>query len=325
MRSVPISIDSSTFGSLPQSAHTPSERYRPPFGRPRSALVQRDIAALDAKRDSQKIVQLLALYEFPFDIARALEVALFHTYGSRSVSRLLNRTGEFEKRGQKRYDDTRLLIAHFMETGYEVGEGARAIAQMNHIHGFYGIPNEDFLFVLWTFIDFPIQWLREFGWRAFTPHEEEAWFNFWAEIGRRMKLRDVPESKAAFDAFVRDYESREFVPNEASKAVADATIRILENWFPTPLRPAVAPIVLCLVPPHLLAPIGRKAPPAELQQLVRGILKTRAVVKRFVSIEQLPAGLQGTLNRTYPGNSYAIESLGPEHARRKAYSNNDLS
>ena len=47
--------------------------------------VRDEIARLDALRDCQRIVFLLSAYEFPFDMTRALEIALFHTYGSRSV------------------------------------------------------------------------------------------------------------------------------------------------------------------------------------------------------------------------------------------------
>ncbi len=63
----------------PRSPSRSGEPYKRPFLRPRSAQVARDIAALDAEKDCQQIVRLLAIYEFPFDLQRALEVALFHT------------------------------------------------------------------------------------------------------------------------------------------------------------------------------------------------------------------------------------------------------
>ena len=97
--------------------------HRRPFGRAHAASVRREIEALDAQRDCQRIVHLLVAYEFPFDLLRSTEMALFHTYGSRSVSRLLDRTGEFAACGQKRYDDTRLLIAQFIESGWTTRPG----------------------------------------------------------------------------------------------------------------------------------------------------------------------------------------------------------
>ncbi len=283
---------------------------------PPDPAVARRIAGLDAKADAMQIVTLLTMHEFPTDIVRAHELALFHTYGSRSVSTLLDRTGEFRQRGQKRYDDTRLLIGHFLECGLDDDTGRRALEQMNHIHSFYEIANEDYLFVLWTFIDFPIAWLRDFGRRAFTAHEEAAWFNGWTEIGTRMGITDIPADKAAFDAFVDVYEQREFVPCEASRNIAAATTRVMQAWLPSPLRSLVAPVAACLMRPRLRETLGYAAPPKWLSSTVTALLKLRATCKRWLSLEKHPATISETINRTYPGNRYRLEQIGPEHAHR---------
>ncbi|MFZ5443060.1 MAG: oxygenase MpaB family protein [Myxococcota bacterium] len=274
--------------------------------------VREAIAQLDAKRDALRIVQLLLSEEFPFDMLRATELALFHTFGSRSISTLLDRTGQFERHGQKRYDDTRLLIGHILECGLDDETGARALARMNRIHSHYRIPNDDYLFVLWTFIDFPIRWLAEFGHRPMTPHEQLAWFNCWVRIGERMGLRDLPQDKASLDVFVEAYEQREFVPCAASRRVADATVRVLQAWLPRPLRWLVPPLVSCLMRPRLRAALGHAAPPRWLLAVVRATLKVRGVVKRVFSLEKYPSVMADVLNRTYPGNRYDIDALGPE-------------
>ena len=170
-------------------AISPLPHYRRRYGILRNNAVRDEIAALDADRDCQRIVHLLACYEFPFDIARCLELALFHTYGSVSISRLLDLTGEFRQAGQKRYDDTRLLIAHFLEGGYDDGFGKAAIERMNAIHGRFRIANDDFLFVLSTFITYPTDWLQQYGYRPLTAHEQHAWFRFFADGCRRLKTR----------------------------------------------------------------------------------------------------------------------------------------
>jgi len=289
----------------------PTPVHRRPVGRAHAASVRREIASLDAQLDCQRIVHLLVAYEFPFDLLRATEMALFHTFGSRSVARLLDRTGEFAARGQKRYDDTRLLIGQFIERGWDDEAGRRSIEQMNRIHSNFKIPNDDYLFVLWTFVEFPLRWTDEYGWRAFTPHERAAWFNFWREVGRLMGLRDIPPTTVAFDEFVRGYEARELIHDPANQRVAEATIAIMAAWLPRPLRFAVRPVVSCLVPARLLPAIGFAAPPAWLAFLVRGALKVRAQVKRVVSLERHPFLLAQSRNRSYPGNRYRIESLGP--------------
>lgn len=45
-----------------------------------------EIMDLDPKLDHQRIVHLMVCYEFPFDITRALEFALFRTYYVPSIS-----------------------------------------------------------------------------------------------------------------------------------------------------------------------------------------------------------------------------------------------
>jgi hypothetical protein len=63
--------------------------------------VLREIERLDPERDHARIVHLSFGYEFPWDSIRALEVALYRTYCVPSISRLLDRTGEFHRRPQR--------------------------------------------------------------------------------------------------------------------------------------------------------------------------------------------------------------------------------
>lgn len=278
--------------------------------------VAKEIARLDAHDDCQRIVHLLTSYEFPWDITRSLELALFYTYGSNRVSRLLDRTGEFRDHGQKRYDDTRLLIAHLMESGWDGDCGRRALARMNESHAHYTIPNDDFLFVLWTFIEFPIRWTSTSAHRPMTDHEQRAWFSFWRGIGERMGLRDVPHTKAALDAFVREYSKVHMVPDPASARVAEATMDILRGWLPDALRPLAAPIVYCLLDePAFLAAVGASPSPAALGVVVRGALSALAGVRKVWAIGAYPNRVDDPLDRTYPDHRYRIEDLVPDRLR----------
>jgi len=71
----------------------------------------REIETLDTERDAQRIVFLDASFEFPWDIQRSLELAFYRTYAVPSIAELLDSTGEFVQRAQKRYDDTQILIS----------------------------------------------------------------------------------------------------------------------------------------------------------------------------------------------------------------------
>ena len=101
--------------------------------------ITKRIAALDPERDHVLIVHYLVGWEFPWDYIRALEMALYRTFAVPTTSRLLDQTGEFHARPQRRYDDTSLLMAEIMEWGYDSERGREALRRMNRFHGRYPI------------------------------------------------------------------------------------------------------------------------------------------------------------------------------------------
>ena len=126
----------------------------------------REIRTLDPERDCRRIVFLDAFHEFPFDTDSFAGARLLQDVRRRRASpALLDSTGEFVRRGQKRYDDTDLLISAFSEDGWDGERGRRALRRMNQIHGRFAIANEDFLYVLSAMVLEPIRWNERFGWR----------------------------------------------------------------------------------------------------------------------------------------------------------------
>lgn len=284
--------------------------YKKHFGLFRNKAVREEIKGLDPVTDHCRIVYLTAGYEFPWDSVRSLEVALMRTFCSPSVSTLLHRTGEFRRHGQKRYDDTALLVAEFMQHGYDSEAGKRAINHMNRIHGVYTIANEDFLFVLSTFIFLPIEWMERYGWRKLMENEKQALFYFFREVGLRMKLHDIPDSLDAFGQFVRDYENRHFVYAETNKQVGNATVNIVKGWMPFFAKPFVLPVMKCLLDEKMLNALGYSKPPRWLKALVLFSMKLRALALRKITFKKYPSFVTTETNRTYP-KGYVIEELGP--------------
>ena len=88
-----------------------------------------------------------------------------------SISALLDRTGEFRLNTQRRYDDTSILVAEMCEWGYERGRGREALERMNWAHSHFKIANDDFLYVLSTFVYEPVRWIDAFGWRKTCANE----------------------------------------------------------------------------------------------------------------------------------------------------------
>ncbi len=137
------------------------------------------IRRLDPERDHQRIVFLSSCYDFPFDTTRALELALFRTFAVPRIAALLDRTGEFRLRAQRRYDDTDIIVSELIEWGYDSDRGRRALRRMNRLHGRFAIANDDFLYVLSTFVYEPIRWNARFGWRPMCEPERLGYFWFW--------------------------------------------------------------------------------------------------------------------------------------------------
>jgi hypothetical protein len=270
-----------------------------------------EILSLDPARDHQRIVYLSAAFEFPFDMTRSLEFALFRTYAVPTIGALLERTGEFTQRAQKRYDDTDLILSQIYEFGYDSERGRAALKRMNSIHKRFDISNEDFLYVLSTFIFEPVRWMKRFGWREMTDNERIAFFHFWREVGRRMNIRDIPESYESFEQYNLGYEREHFRFTESSRRVAIATRDLFLSWLlPKPMWKIGEPFVYALMDDRLLEAFGFPKPSAAMRKLVEGALRTRSRFVRLLPERGKPRLRSEMKHPTYP-NGYRTEELGP--------------
>jgi hypothetical protein len=274
----------------------------------------RAIASLDPVKDHERIVRLSMRVDFPFDTTRALELALFRAFAVPRVSALLDRTGEFARAAQKRYDDTDIIVSELIEHGYSSPRGLAALRRMNQLHGRFDIANDDFLYVLSTFVFEPIRWIDRFGWRRLTPPERLAMFHFWREVGRRMGIRDLPTDYAAFEQFSLDYERREFVPAESNRRIAEATLGMFCAGFPRPLRPLVRRGMLVTMDAPLLRAMCLPRPSAPPRALTPAALRTRAHLLRLLPRRRRQPLLRTQMrHRTYP-TGYEIDRLGPSNS-----------
>jgi hypothetical protein len=268
------------------------------------------IVTLDPVRDAQRIVRIDTVYEFPFDTTRSLEFALFRTFGSPSISRLLDETQEFALRAQRRYDDTDLILSTIIESGYDSDEGRRAIRRMNRLHRRFDIANEDFLYVLSTFVYEPIRWNERFGWRRFVEQERLAWFHYWREVGKRMAINEIPPTYRAFEQYNVEYERANFRFTESNARVARASRDMFLAWFPGLPKRLGAYAIAALMDDRLREAIGFPRPPEAFARAVEGALRTRARMLRLLPPRRKPKLRTELRHRTYP-QGYEIEALGP--------------
>jgi hypothetical protein len=269
-----------------------------------------EIRRLDPVADHHRIAYLTSLHEFPWDTIRSLELALFRAFAAAKGTPLLAGTGEFTTRTQKRYDDTVLILAEILEHGYDSERGRAALRRMNQMHGRHPIPNDEFMYVLSTFVFDPIRWNERFGWRPLLRAEKVASFHFWREIARRMAIRDVPDDYESLERYYDEYPLQHYRFAPENNDLARATRDLLLGWYlPKPLWPIGRPFVHALLDDRLLDAVGLPRPHRLVRRVAEGALRLRGRIVRHLPPRRRPRLITRQRHRTYP-RGYTIEDLG---------------
>ncbi|MBB4893262.1 hypothetical protein FHS39_002293 [Streptomyces olivoverticillatus] len=248
----------------------------------------KEIRRLDPERDFLRIYRITATLEFPWDVTRGLELALYRTYAVPSIGRLLGETGEFTGRPQKRYDDTALLLDAVVEHGFDSVTGRSAIRRINQMHRSYDISNDDMRYVLCTFVVIPGRWLDAYGWRRLSDHERRAMAVYYATLGRHMGIQDIPRTYAEFEQCLDAYEAAHFGWSEGGRRVSDATLDLMASWYPRPLAPVVRGAGKALLGESLLRAFHYERPHPAARAVIQGALRARAKAVRLLPPRRTP-------------------------------------
>ncbi len=264
---------------------------------------------LDPDRDYLHIFHQTFDTAFGWEVSRALEVALFHTFAAPSISELLDKTGEFGHQGQKRYDDTKALLREIARGGPSSPRGRDAIRRMNRLHRVYDISNDDLLYVLATFVVVPVRWIGRYGWRDLTEAEVRSAVNYYRDLGGLMGIRRIPPTYAAFAGYLDAYEREHHSFTEANRRLAVSLIEVFEAWFPSPVRPLTRGCVTAVLGQPLRHVLGLPEPSGLIRTGVHIALRARAALVRL--LPPLRRGRKRSRQlRTYPCG-YALGDLGP--------------
>ncbi|MDC7335884.1 oxygenase MpaB family protein [Streptomyces lydicus] len=276
----------------------------------------KEIRRLDPERDFLTIYRIIATHEFPWDITRALELALYRTYAVPSIGRLLAKTAELTDRTQKRYDDTALLLDAVLEHGFDGEDGRTAIRRINQMHRSYDISDEDMRYVLCTFVVVPKRWLDAYGWRPLSAHERAAVAAYYRTLGRHMGITELPQTYEDFERCLDSYEEAHFGWDEDARRVSDATLDLMAGWY-GPLAPVVRGASMALLDDTLLAAFRYDRPRPAVRKAVRGALKLRARAVRLLPPRRTPHyARQNPEIKGYP-NGFRVAELGTFPAARR--------
>ena len=220
-------------------------------------------------QDAFLIQQPLAELEFPFTFEKALQFALFRTYGIPTISKLLVQTSQFseEATAAKRYTDTTVLIAEFMTYLPTNARSIEAISRMNYIHSQYQnsgkILDDDLLYTLSLFAVEPVRWIEKYEWRKLEDVEKCAMGTFWKAIGDAMGIK-YSKLKSGENGWIdglqwldevtewsAEYEKTFMIPDKNNHKTAEQTVAILLYSLPRFLKPHGRSVVSALMDDRL--------------------------------------------------------------------------
>ncbi|KAI8815015.1 hypothetical protein BJ742DRAFT_781990 [Cladochytrium replicatum] len=288
-------------------------------------------------KDQEELLNLSA-YDFGALQIIALELALFKTYSSPTISSLLHKTGEFRRNAEKRAEDTGLLLSEPRENLNNPERSNAAISRINEIHGRYRITNDDMMYTLALFMLEPARWIQKYGFRPLEWSEIETNFEYWKAMGSDMNIKDIPATYQEVERWTKEYEEKHVVYAETNRKVADSTTALLLKAYPTFLHPFLDQVVMAVLEPNVRRAFGYPDPSPIVANFVhsslnftgwltRWFLLPRIMNPRRTSLTKDTKGLYRSLWSPFPSNMYGkgykIEELGPAFGKGKSENVNE--
>ncbi|GIK02857.1 hypothetical protein Aspvir_006919 [Aspergillus viridinutans] len=252
--------------------------------------------------EAWEIQRVLLQQEFPFFFVKALQFALFRTYGIPTISGLLTATSQFSnpETSLKRYTDTSALVQEFMGHAPSSERACVAIARTRFLHAWYRaagkIQEDDMLYTLSLFAIQPVRFIEKFEWRTLSDMEKCAIGTFWKSIGDGLDISyaNLPSSKTGFRdglhwleeimAWSDDYEVRSMLPDMKNRQTADQTTAVLVYMIPGPLQHIGLKFVSFMMDDRLRKAMLYDPPPPAYANVFSFLLRARRFVMRYLAL-----------------------------------------
>ena len=267
------------------------------------------VRTLDPVADHEEVYRTVAQYEFGWETMLGLNLAFYRTFGVPAIAELLSSTGEMTERTRKRADDTGLLMYEMITHGLEAERGRAAVKRLNQIHRRFDIADDDYRYVLATFVVVPTRWIERTGWRPLCCHERTATVEFYRRLGTLMNVSDIPADYAGFEELLDAYEAKHFAYTAAAEALMAATRGLFAGRMPDRLKGLAGPVADSLLPPTLRTAVGAPTPALPVRILVAGMLRLRATAEAWKAPRTEPYLTLGKAP-SYPAG-YRVQELGP--------------
>ncbi|KAJ5166834.1 uncharacterized protein N7482_005615 [Penicillium canariense] len=247
-----------------------------------------------------EIQKSVAQLEFPFMFIKALQFALFRTYGIPTISRLLTTTTQFSnpETSLKRYTDTSALIQEMVGNSPTSQRAYISLARTRFLHSGYRasgkILDDDMLYTLALFALQPIRFINRFEWRQLSDLERCAIGTFWKSVGDALEISyaKLPSGTAGFqdgiqwldelDAWSEMYEVQCMVPDAKNRETADQTTAILVYMLPTALHPVGLEFVSFMMDDRLRRAMLYDPPSSIARVVFSSLLTIRKLFLRYL-------------------------------------------
>lgn len=284
------------------------------------------LAADETRMGSFRTALSVIDHDFPLEFLIAGELAQFETYAIPSISRLLHQTGQYEKEGLKRLDDTRATMYGIFTNPDGSEERSKMLDHLNWVHSHYEISNEDALYTLLRMFFNPIEWIQRWGWRQLSANEVKAMTDEMITIGKGMNIEFAFETFEELYAWQEAYRQEKQCYSRENEQVTLGTIEGIKEHFPGYLQPIFSVLIRCyLKDSNLLEALGLK----ETNRVQRSLASIPLVMWKYANKLYRPWGKRpfskGWLANYYPSyenNQLDCCRLGPgkliQHRNKKS-------
>ena len=282
---------------------------------------RRRLDAMDPASQAHAMYREFALVEFPDDLEIAFHLSYCRPLAVPRMATLLAHTGHSESQPRKRAMDTALFMFELIDHGPDHERGREVVRALNRMHHRWAIDEEDYRYVLSTFAVVPVRWIDQWAWRGTTGGERQASVNFYAEIGRRMNIKDMPATYDGWAELFDAYEEQHFAPSPEGTALIKHVQALIESELPPPLRRLGGAVTGALLDQRTRTALGLPEPHPALVASIGAALRVRAVAERRTAPRprsRFNSG--GPVPGLYP-NGYEVTDLGPTADRAHAQEN----
>lgn len=151
------------------------------------------------------------------------------------------------------------------------------------------------------------RWLQEI---RTLETKRQAQFHFWREIGKRMAIRQIPQTLAELERFNLEYEASRFRATEAGARLARSQQNVFLAWFPFVPNRLGARAISSMLDERVVRSLGLVRATGLERRASDRALRLRALALRPLPARRRPRLRTTMRRRSYPAG-YTIVQLGP--------------